>query len=703
MKLDKRFEQMGLSGAVGASGTRACFRFGLRPELALGVLIAFSALAHAEDPKVSRVALFNSGVGYFQADGTVDGDASSDLRFRTGQINDIIKSLVLQDLDGGTISAVQYPSRDPIEKTLKSFGVDITGKPTLGQLLDQLRGVEVEIGAPTAGKGLILGVEKQRMEVEKGKVVETEVLTLLTDGGMRTFKLNEVGGIKINDPKIESELKKALLTLASAHDADKKTVTLNFAGKGKRRVRVGYMLEAPIWKTSYRLVLADGKKPYLQGWATVENTTEEDWKDVALSLVSGRPISFIMDLYTPIYVPRPTEELELYASLRPPTYEGGVPAEAAEMADTRAKRGTYAFSQNKPAAPRAATGIAGRGATNRETAALAFNDSSVESVATAEKAGELFAYDIKTPVSLKRQQSAMLPIVTAEIEGEKLSIYNPATHVKYPLNGIEITNTTDLNLMQGPVTVFDGSTYAGDAKIPDLRPKEKRLMAYALDLAVEVTQTPQTQPEELVSLRIAKGTLIFKRKYVDSRTYTLKNKDSKARTVIIEQPVFGEWTLIEPKDVYERAGQLYRFKVNVPANATATQKVVLERTADEGIAMSSMGLDTIDFYVRSRVSSPALKKALSELVAKRVAMDSAQRKLSEIESQISTIDSEQTRLRENIKALPPGSDIVRRYLTKLDSQETEIEKLRSEAKVARAEVEAKRHAVEAFLLELSVE
>jgi len=680
-------------------------------KMALGAAICAAAvmvlvgMARAEDLKVSRVALFNSGVGYFQADGTVEGDASSELRFRTGQINDIIKSLVLQDLDGGTISAVQYPSRDPIEKTLKSFGVDITGKPTLGQLLDQLRGVEVEIAAPTAAKGLILGVEKQRIEVEKGNVIETEVLTLLTDGGMRTFKLNEVGGIKINDPKIESELKKALLTLASAHDADKKTVTLNFAGKGKRRVRVGYILEAPIWKTSYRLVLADGKKPYLQGWATVENTTEEDWKDVALSLVSGRPISFIMDLYTPIYVPRPTEELELYASLRPPTYEGGVPAAEGETASRRFSKAM----RSPPAPPRAAGGMGGGGdrpgedSEHYRQSGLELNTASVASVATAEKAGELFAYDIKTPVSLKRQQSAMLPIVTGEIEGEKLSIYNPATHVKYPLNGIEITNTTDLNLMQGPVTVFDGSTYAGDAKLPDLRPKEKRLMAYALDLAVEVTQTPQTQPDELVSLRIAKGTLFFKRKYVDSRTYTLKNKDSKARTVIIEQPVFGEWTLIEPKDVYERTGQLYRFKVTVPANATATQKVVLERTADEGLAMSSMGLDTIDFYVRSRVSSPALKKALSELIAKRVALDAAQRKLSDIEGQIKAIDSEQNRLRENIKALPAGSDIVRRYLTKLDTQETEIEKLRAEAKAGRAEVEGKRRGVEAFLLDLSVE
>lgn len=661
-------------------------------------LATAAAPAAAEDLKLSRVALFNSGVGYFQSDGTVDGDAASDLRFRTGQINDIIKSLVLQDFDGGTIQAVQYPSRDPIDKTLKSFGVDITGKPTLGQLLDQLRGVEVEIAAPSAAKGLILGVEKQRVEVAKDQVIEVEVLTLLTDAGMRTFKLNDLGGIKIKDPKIENELKQALLTLATSHDADKKTVTLNFAGKGKRRVRVGYMLEAPIWKTSYRLVLADDKKPYLQGWATVENTTEEDWKDVKLSLVSGRPISFIMDLYTPIYIPRPKEELELYASLRPPTYEGA--------AGQQLERFAAKPSLNAAAQKRYSIGLGGGGGRARgdydmaSTQPFELADTGVNSVASAQQAGELFAYDIQTPVSLKRQQSAMLPIITTEVDGNKLSIYNQNTHPKYPLNGIEITNTTGLNLMQGPVTVFDGNTYAGDAKLPDLRPKEKRLMAYALDLAVEVDTQQQSQPDEVVSMRIAKGTLIIRRKFVDSRTYTLKNKDRKARTVIIEQPVFGEWKLIEPTEAYEKTSNLYRFKVAVAPNAVATQKVVLERTADEGIAILTSGLDTIDLYLRSRVISPAVKKALDEFIAKRTALDAVKRQLAEVEIQTRTIEQEQTRLRENIKALPDGSDIVKRYLTKLDTQETEIDKLRSQSTDLRKQVDTKQAELEQFVMGL---
>ena len=123
---------------------------------------------------------------------------------------------------------------------------------------------------------------------------------------------------------LESEVKKALETLQLSHDTQKKAVSIQFAGEGKRRVKVGYVVESPIWKTSYRLVLDKKEKPFLQGWAIVENPTDEDWKDVRMALVSGRPISFQMDLYQPLYVPRPTVEPELFASLKPVTYNGSL-------------------------------------------------------------------------------------------------------------------------------------------------------------------------------------------------------------------------------------------------------------------------------------------------------------------------------------------------------------------------------------------
>lgn len=664
----------------------------------------------ADDLKLTRVALFNSGVGYFEADGAVEGDATTELRFRTAQINDLIKSLVLQDFDGGTIRAVQYPSRDPIEKTLKSFGVDITGRPTLGQLLDQLRGVPVEVQTRTgqnAIRGVIVGVERQKVILDK-ETLEVDVLNVLTDAGLSSVRLPDVTQCKITDSKVEGELKKALATLATSHDADKKTVTLSFAGKGKRRVRVGYMLEAPIWKTSYRLVLADQKKPYLQGWATVENTTEEDWSDVRLSLVSGRPISFIMDLYSPIYISRPVEELELYASLRPPTYEGamdeaerplgGMPSLRAPMsAALKAKEGRAEESDDKATAKRYYAGRLYVGA-----AAEAVRNS-VASVASAERAGELFAYEIQTPVSLKRQQSAMLPIVTSEIEGAKVSIYNPATHPKYPLNGIQFTNSSGLNLMQGPVTVFDGNTYAGDAKLPDVRPGEKRMISYALDLALEVEQVAKSEPEPIVSVKIVKGVLESRRKSTDTRVYNVNNKDSKVRTLLIEQPFSADWTLTEPKEPSERTRDVYRFKVDVAANSKASQTVTQERNWDQAIALLSCGLDQVQFYVNTRVISPRVKEALQQVMARRMAISDIGRQRAELEQQVATIEKEQDRIRENMKALPPNSDVGRRYLAKLDQQETQIEQLRTQVETTRKQEAEKQADLERFIAALDIE
>ncbi|MFO0974075.1 MAG: hypothetical protein U1A27_11655 [Phycisphaerae bacterium] len=679
--------------------------------LAMATLLAAATARGADDLKLSRVALFSSGVGYFQLDGSVNGTAATELRFRTEQINDIIKSLVLMDFDGGAISAVQYPTHDPIEKTLKSFGVDITGRPTFGQLLDQLRGVEIEYGDTSRKSGVIVGVEERPVPTEKAPVMK-QYLTLNTAEGLISGPLEQFGTVRIKDEKLAGELRGALATLATAHDADKKVVTLNFAGKGSRRVRCGYLLETPIWKTSYRLVLSADKKPYLQGWATVENTTEADWNDVRLTLVSGRPISFTMDLYSPLYVPRPREELELYASLRPPTYEAAEKAKAElswhrDMAMPRAAAAPGMQTRDQYGG---ATGGGGGGSGrdvrlsgSRSEDDISLNGSGVSSVANAEQAGELFAYNIETPVTLRRQQSAMLPIVAGELEGEKLSIYNPATHVKYPLNGVQISNGTALHLMQGPVTIFDGNQYAGDAKLPDLRPGEKRLLAYALDLAVEVNQKMQAVPAEVISVKIGRGYLLARRKIVDSREYHLRNKDDKPKTVLIEQPTGSEWKLIEPGEPFEKAANLNRYKVVVPARSEATLKVVMERQEESSLTLTTGGWDTVEALVRERVTSEAVRKAVVEVAKRRAALDTLRTRRDALDHELTGVNEDQSRIRENFKALPRESDLAKRYLKKLDEQETRIESLRGQVAELTKRIDAAKAELEQYIESLNIE
>ncbi|HEY7425169.1 MAG TPA: DUF4139 domain-containing protein, partial [Gemmataceae bacterium] len=462
---------------------------------------------------IGQVVLFSSGVGYFQREGSVEGNARVDLSFPVTDINDLLKSMVLRDLDGGHISTVSYDSNAPIERTLKSFAVNLTSNPSFAQILDQARGEKAEVvlqqtnaTQPGTLTGTLIGCEKQKQAVGK-ETVEVELLNLWCADGMRSLKLAEVQRVRFLNPILDSEFKKALETLALSHDTQKKAVSINFVGEGKREVRVSYVVENPIWKTSYRLVLdKQTHKPFLQGWAVVENPSDEDWKDVRMALISGRPISFQMDLYQPLYVPRPVVEMELFASLRPVAYSGGLNKEKERLAaappmapgkqmgveqlQRRGEKGKADEKRNRGVA--LAEGQAGGyGLALRKQLDDRMNlGDGVSSMASAAKLGDFFQYAIDKPVTLARQKSALLPIINKDVEGTRVSIYNERTQAKFPLLGLKFKNTSGLHLMQGPITVFEGSNYAGDARILDLQPGEERLISYAVDLGTEVNPVP---------------------------------------------------------------------------------------------------------------------------------------------------------------------------------------------------------------------
>ena len=210
-----------------------------------------AAAAAAASLPIKNVVLFSSGVGYFQRKGEIDGTARIDLTFQVRDINDLIKSMVIQD-EKGVVSAVSYDSLDPVDRTLKSFAVNLTNNPTFGGILTQLRGekVEVVLNQTTANQpgtitGSIMGIEKQKVASKDG-AVDAEVLNMWCAEGVRALKLGDIQRLRFLNPTMEGEFRRALDTLALSHDAQKKAVSLNFAGEGKREVRVGYVVENPI-------------------------------------------------------------------------------------------------------------------------------------------------------------------------------------------------------------------------------------------------------------------------------------------------------------------------------------------------------------------------------------------------------------------------------------------------------------------------
>ncbi len=656
------------------------------------------ALASGQsDVPVKAVALFSSGIGYFEHAGTVAGSGSTELRFKTQQINDILKSLVLEDLDGGRITTITYPSQDPIAKTLRSFQVDITENPSLGDLLNQLRGAKVKLDV--AGEhvaGMILGLEMRPKAV--GEVtIEVWVLNLVSGGAIRSLELESVQKIQLEEVQLQEELNKALLALAQSRDQDKKPVTINFSGEGKRRVRLGYVVETPIWKTSYRLILDKGPevKQHLQGWAIIENQTDNDWIDVQLSLVSGRPISFIQDLYRPLYVPRPVVKPELYASLRPQTYEGGMEESPGQSGGGAAPAPATRSRRRGREMIMAASAVVA--APPAYSLAADFDPtSSIESVASAAQVGELFQYTVGS-VSLPRQRSAMIPIITDPVEVERVSIYNQSVLARNPLYGARVKNTTGKHLLAGPITVLDESTYAGDASIDNVPPGQERLISYGVDLQILIDATKNTQKNRIQSGRIVKGVLTVTRKQVSTQEYAFENKGVVGKTLIIEHGVTQGWKLVDTEKPMETTEALYRFKTKVAAGKAGTFTVREEIVTSEELAILPMNDGQLEYFRMDGQIEKAVKDVLTEALAMKGTMAGTQRQIQEKNAKLQQITEEQSRLRDNIKTVAGNSTYSTRLLTKLNDQETLIEKIQGEVEQLTAVFEKQRREVEEYL------
>lgn len=650
---------------------------------------------------IRQVVLFNSGVGYMQREGEVSGDSRIELTFPASDINDLLKSLVLQDLGGGRISTVNYDSYDPIDKILRSFALDLNNNPTFGQILNQARGEKIEItrmekaGQTSKVQGTIVGMETRRKTLDKGGFVDEEFLNLTGPNGLQAVALEQVLGVKFLNPTLDNEFQRALQVLARSHDVQKKTVSLGFSGAGKRAVRVGYVVERPIWKTTYRLRMEPNGKLFLQGWALVENTSDDDWNDVRMVLVSGKPISYQMNLYEPLYIPRPFVEPELFASLRPPVYSGamdqpGAPGAPAQAGDKGVKAPQEALKQLQQqqminpnfmmpmqqwgAMPMPYGGygqfgqfgqfgqmglVPGNTANpyqnlgntqnffgntmnkltyeelqNRRKqqqqeqkdakkagsmiAGLNFKEG-IQSVATAEEIGDYYQYILDQKITLPRQKSAMMPILDQTIDGAKVSIYNESTHAKYPLLGLRLKNTSGQPLTQGPITVYENSTYAGDTRILDLQPNEERLLSYALDQSTEIKSTVKVTPSPDMNFKIGEAQLTARYKLRQTKTYTIRNRSTHHRTVILEHPIRTDWKLLDPVKPSEKSRDHYRFTVTVAAGKTENFDVVEEQARLDTVALTTGGTPTPFYAIASGIEvKPAIHREEPKLVGLRI-------------------------------------------------------------------------------------
>jgi hypothetical protein len=653
--------------------------------LAVAVIAAMATWAWAQAPAeapttelpVRHLVLFTNGVGYFEHAGTVVGTQEIELPVPPEHMDDLLQSLVVQDLGGGRVEAVRYGARDPLGRVLSSYALDLSGDPTLAQLLAQARGEAVRIEGTETLRGVIVNVERVNVPDQAPKTM----LTLATEGGLRRLDLDEVRSVAFERAALQAELDAALAAIARYRGGDAASVRLRFVGEGEREVRVAYVREMPVWKASYRLALGEAGRAELQGWAILDNPTALDLEDVSVWFVAGQPISFIASLYAPVYVERPRVEVATAPSIDPFADAGQFAPMVAESAR----------SMMAPAPAMMADAF--------ESAAVGFGGDGVQAAAEGVAGGATFAYRVSEPVRVGRFESAMIPIVVATVEAHAVSWYDVDALRDHPLRAVRLVNDTGLHLAAGPVTVFDEGGFAGQALLADVVPDDSRMLAYAVDLDLRVSVTSASEPERVVAAVLRGSVLEASWRSVVTTRYRLELRGDGERFVVVEHPQRAGFTVVSPAGAVETA-DAWRFGValgeGAPADPTVPTHltcdgdgcvlaVVMERIDGRRTAVANVGGDQIAFYLENVELSEADSAALEAVLALQRQMADLDRQVVALEAQVNEVFRDQARIRDNMSALERNSTLYRRYLADLEAQENQLGSLRGRIADLRAE------------------
>lgn len=635
---------------------------------------------------IRRVVLYKHGVGYLERKGKVEGNASLLLDFKTRDMNDVLKSMTVLDLSGGTISAVSYDSTKPLEKLLEEATIRLPEDGSLHALLGQVKGARVRVKlAAEALEGAIVGIDT--VELARGEAkIDRAHLTLLVAGSLRTVDLLEVRELTFLDEAVRKDLEFYLATVLSSYKKDNKRVTILTAGEGQREVFVSYVLETPVWKTSYRILLdASGEPPLIQGWALVDNTGDEDWEQVELSLVAGLPVSFVHDLYQPRYVRRPVVHVQTESAAAPvipqESYGGAAYDEAEEELSlqeaaappARAMRGkgmaSFAASAMPPPAP-AAMGM--REAATRSQAVTTLT----------QEVGDLFEYRVGHPVSVMRNQSALVPILQAPFEGKRVLLYNRATRPKNPMACLELVNTTGLTLEGGPVTVTEEERYVGEAMLDTMKPSDRRLVPFAVELGCVVSVEDQSEQGSVFRASVNRGVLTTEHYRFQNTHYRVRNKAKRKQTLLLEHPKAAAWELDETAAPAEETDGFYRFKLELEPEKETVFRVRMRTRGHQTFSFDSASREDLKFFLASGYLDQRLGQAVEELIALRERGERLNAEAQSLGQERQQIFEDQKRIRANLESLQKAgsTELGARLIKQLAQQEDRLEEIAARLK-----------------------
>ncbi|HTA57407.1 MAG TPA: hypothetical protein VK805_04605 [Candidatus Baltobacteraceae bacterium] len=640
--------------------------------------------------------LYKNGVGYFEHTGRVWGNQDLRIEFTTAQLNDVLKSLTLVDLNGGRINAVHYNSVAPLDVQLRGLQIPLGEDVTSAALLIALRGTRVEVHSGASNVvGKIFSVETVEKAGSKENPIQVTQLAIVTDAGeMRLFELGPAVTVRAADPEIHKDIDRYLSLMGATRSKDLRRMTIGASGSGEREVMVSYISEVPVWKSTYRIVLPRAPaKAFLQGWAIVDNTVGEDWSDVKLSLVSGTPQSFIQNISQPYYTRRPVVPLPESVMLTPQAHEASM--EAGKLSSPRAIMGGVAGGVPGGSAGGVLGGVIGGAGMappklpeelEEPEESSEVSDLLSKEVAAAEGAavGDLFEYNLKEKITVLKNQSALVPIVQAPIEAEKVTLVTSDEDggpQATPLRALWLKNSSGLTLDGGTFNVLEQDSFAGEGIMELLHPGERRLLSFAADKAVRVAKRDVTGSKAVTRTTILKGVMAVHREEWDTTTYLIHNADVTSRQMILEYPIRSGWKLAEEMKPEETSATRYRFRVEVAPGKTEKFAIKESRGEVSRIHISTLTDNQVEAFVQEGAITPAVEAELQKVIAKKFEIAGVDQEIKARQQETESIEKGQTRLRENMKALkgsPEEKALLLRYAKELDGQEDRLASLQKE-------------------------
>ncbi len=725
---------------------------------------------------VSHVSLYKNGVGFFEHAGRVTGDATVTLDLTSSQLNDVLQTLTAIDLNGGRITGAGYNSTTPLDQQLRALPLSLGERPTEQNLFEALRGARVEItGSGASFTGRILSLElrpapaaaagstiqpdsspvAERGDLDKPLYVAStgqqhRFLTVIADSGAtRTLELTSSTIVHLLDAPLRTDLNTYLQLLDRNRSEGIRHLTLTDRGpvgsQATRDLRVSFLSEVPVWKSTYRLLFTDptsnatspsaSQTATLQGFSVIDNTTGEDWTDIHLSLIAGSPQSFLQPLAQPIYARRSEVPIAQDAQLTPQTHDSALPNNIKMLkedgAPPPAVAGVAGMSQN--IAGGIATygtgngagigaGIGGNlgGGTRRiggpvngrqfnsapqlaapmqpyETIAANSNDPNTTTAAF----DDFFAYNLTDPVTIPRNGSALVPILQTPIQSERVTLWSPSEPV--PLRALWITNISSLTLDRGSFTIVENGNFGGEGLLDTIHPGERRLLSYAADQAVRVSVDHRSDTRRVTTISVVKGVLKATSAEIAEVEYLVSNAAPDARTVIVEQPRRPGWTIDsasgpqanDPKPT-ETTPTVYRFRVATNPKETVRLHIGERHTLDEYFRLVDATEEQLTVFLHNANASPSLMQQLEPIFAAKRAVATLDGQIDGKQTAIGQLVEDQKRLRDNLAALKGTSEersLAKRYTAELNAQEDSLSTLRRDL----ATLQAQRSAAQSDL------